>query len=432
MKIETRFTRKKISRDGKIHMELTLVPPDEPGDKRPVCVVLAIDMSEDMGQPEKRYGFTDRFTPIMNRVHSAAYNVISELGDEDIFGCAVFNHQGYVCQELIHPVSRMVPDIKIQVSRIEPHGGRNIEEGLRQASLLITERAAADYKCQIILVTCGKSQTIPKSKDSLSRICASLRERGVRVNMVGCGKGYDMHSFIEMTDAGGGRAHHVQNYEHLEEIFRREIESLRNESARDVKIAIKSNPPMEIGINLNGYPQKDKRGRSELSIGNLSEPLSLHFEIQRKGSKKENVQMEISAAFKETYKRLSRKTDFHSIEIAEEKEDVTCLPYDSRVLASWLAAFTADTIRKASINCDRCKISRIEPSLENAKAEVASLNKVYEGAEPLLEKCCGLIDKEGKIFFDNSLGIGENKALYFELTDILRRNSKKTIDNLYI
>ena len=432
MKMLTKFTRKKISRGGKTHMEITLTPPNEPRDKRPVCLVLAIDMSQEMGEPEKRYGFTEMYTPIMSRVHSAAYSVIRELGDEDIFGCAVFNHEGFVCQELIHPVSAMVPDIKVQVSRIEPHGGRNIEEGLRQASLLITQRALAGYKCQIILVTCGKTDTILKGKESLPDICKILRERGISVSMVGCGQGYDMHSFIEMTEAGGGRAHHVQNYEHLEEIFIREIESLRKESARDIKLTIKSKPPLEIGKNLNGYPQIDKRGKSEISVGNLCEPVSLYFEIAYKGSKNENVDMEISSAFKEEYKIVTRKTEFHNIEIAKQNEEVASLPYDSKVLTSWLGAFTACTIKDGSIKCDKCKLSLIGPSLEKAKIETTNLSKIYAGAEPLLEKCCALIEKEGKIFFKNSLGIGENKAVYFELTDSLRRNSKKTIKNLYI
>src|SRR6056297_1696924 len=177
MKIETGFTRKiLLSPNGKTHLQVTLSPPGEPRDKRPVCVVMAIDMCEEMAEPDRVYGFTDMYTPIISHVRMATYELIGELGDEDIFGCVVFNHRGFICQELIHPVSKMVPDIKLQVSRIIPHGGRKIAEGLKLAGKIITDRVASNYKCQIILVTNGKSTPHLAAGENLAGQCEALRE----------------------------------------------------------------------------------------------------------------------------------------------------------------------------------------------------------------------------------------------------------------
>src|SRR6056297_285492 len=191
MKIETGFTRKiLLSPNGKTHLQVTLSPADEPRDKRPVCVVMAIDMCEEMAEPDTVYGFTDMYTPIISHVRMATYELIGELGDEDLFGCVVFNHRGFICQELIHPVSEMVPDIKLQVSRIIPHGGRNIGEGLMLAGKMITERVASQYKCQIILVTNGKSTSPLTIGQDLPAICTMLSKMGIKVNLVGCNKRY--------------------------------------------------------------------------------------------------------------------------------------------------------------------------------------------------------------------------------------------------
>ncbi len=431
MKIETGFTRKILSsHGGKTHLELTITPPDEPQDKRPVCVVMAIDMCEEMAEPDRVYRFTDMFTPIISHVRMATYELIGELGDEDLFGCVVFNHQGFICQELIHPVSEMVPDIKIQVSRIIPHGGRNISEGLMRAGMLITERVASDYKCQIILVTNGKSTSPLAIGEDLPGICGKLHKRGVKVNMVGCNKRYSLPDFIEMTSAGGGNAHHVQNYEHLEEIFRNETELLRNESVKDTRLIIRSDPPLQIGDNLNGYPQKNKDGKSEVLIGGLFEPLRLHFEISSGENEKAFAEMEFAAVFRETCGKACKKTVFETLQLVKANADR--LPCDSKVLGSWLGAHVASSLKEASLSYDKCRLTQMNSEFQKAKNGVKELLKIYPDQSPILEKCLEMMDEEGKIFFQNNLGIGENKAAYFELNEILRKNSKKTIKNLYI
>ena len=431
MKIETGFTRKiLLSPNGKTHLQVTLSPPDEPRDKRPVCVVMAIDMCEEMAEPDKVYGFTDMYTPIISHVRMATYELIGELGDEDLFGCVVFNHRGFICQELIHPVSQMVPDIKLQVSRIIPHGGRNLSEGLMLAGRLITERTAKDYKCQIILVTNGKSTSPTAAGEGLPGICAGLKKRGIKVNMVGCNKRYSLPDFIEMTAAGGGRAHHVQNYEHLEEIFREETEELRNESAKDARLVIRSESPLKIGDNLNGYPQKNKDGKSEVLIGGLCEPLRLHFEISSTESQKAFAEMEFTAVYRETAGKACKKTIFDTLKL--KKEEAGAHPCNPQVLSAWLGAYVAATLKEASLSYDKCNLNRMKADFEKAKTNIEKLAQTYPDQAPLLEKCLETIDEKGRIFFGNKLGIGENKAAYFELNEILRKNSKKTIKNLYI
>jgi len=431
MKIETGFTRKiLLSPNGKTHLQVTLSPADEPRDKRPVCVVMAIDMCEEMAEPDRVYGFTDMYTPIISHVRMATYELIGELGDEDLFGCVVFNHRGFICQELIHPVSQMVPDIKLQVSRIIPHGGRNIAEGLRRAGRLITEKAAKDYKCQIILVTNGKSTSPTAAGEGLPGICAGLKKRGIKVNMVGCNKRYSLPDFIEMTAAGGGRAHHVQNYEHLEEIFREETEALRNESAKDARLVIRSESPLKIGDNLNGYPQKNKDGKSEVMLGGLCEPLRLHFEIGSAESQKAFAEMEFTAVFRETAGKACKKTIFDTLQL--KKEEAGEHPCNPEVLSAWLGAYVAATLKEASLSYDKCNLTRMKADFEKAKTNLENLAQAYPDQAHLLEKCLIAMDEKSGIFFGNKLGIGENKAAYFELTEILRRNSKKTLKNLYI
>jgi len=431
MKIETRFTRKKLSSNGgRAHLEVTLTPPEEPRDKRPVCVVMAIDMCDEMSKPDTVYRFTEMYTPIISHVRLATNELISDLGEEDIFGCVVFNHRGFICQELIHPVSKMVPDIKLQVSRIIPHGGRKIAEGLKLAGKIITDRVASNYKCQIILVTNGKSTPHLAAGENLAGQCEALRERGIKVNLVGCNSKYSLEDFIAMTEAGGGNGHHVQNYEHLEEIFREETETLRNESAKDVRLIIRSESPLKIGGNLNGYPQKNKDGKSEVFIGGLCEPLKLHFEIRSEESEKSFAEMEFAAVFKETGSKACKKTVFETMQLT--KEEVCKQACNVDVLRAWLMASVVGSIREACLNYNKCKFTKMDEGLKKAKEETRSLCKIYPDQVPLVEKSLKTMEQNGKIFFVNKLGIGENKAAYFESIEILRRNSKKTIDNLYI
>jgi len=105
---------------------------------------------------------------------------------------------------------------------------------------------------------------------------------------------------------------------------------------------------------------------------------------------------------------------------------------NTEVLSAWLGAYVAGTLKEAALSYDKCSLTCMKADLNDAKKNVKSLIASYPGQSHLLEKCLEMMEEEGKIFFANKLGIGENKAAYFELTEILRRNSKKTLKNLYI
>lgn len=426
MRIDRSFTRRALSaQEGKTHMKVTLTPPEPTETPKPLCVVLAIDHSDEMAEPDRTYGYTETYTSRISQVRRGAFRLVEELRDEDLFGCAVFNHECRICQHLIHPVSARVPDIKLQISRIEARGGRRLSGGLAQAERFFTDKVLENYRCQIILVTCGDTMISVRKMEDLSDQCNRLRTRGVAVNLVGCGKRYSLKTFTDMIRAGGGRAHQVEDFSEFPDILRREVADARAVSAEDARFIIRTEPFVEIGENLSGYPQKSRPGQAELSLGNLHAPVSLYFEIGCFAPREPFAEMEIVSVYGGLNGKVEKKMEFETLKILEEEGELAEIPFDQEALAAWVENYSVHSLLELSDCYDKCHLTRMGQELEDAKDWISSLSSLYPGTEAMLARGQKLLTEKSRMFMENRLSVGENKAVYFELMEMLRHNRRK-------
>ncbi|MFZ3102595.1 MAG: vWA domain-containing protein [Desulfitobacteriaceae bacterium] len=303
MQLSARFAREAIlNKNGFNHLQIELIPPTlkQVSERKPVLIVLALDKSESMSEmttgPEANRPKKCKFISKMNVAINASIKLLNLLTENDLLGIVSFDESAAVNQPLTNISLSTIQSVIANIRNIHPRGGTNISEALLTARNLITSEHLEKYTCKIILLSDGEPNTGILLANELSSIASDYMQAGITVSSLGLELKNDSSIMCGIAQSGGGLFYPLEDLSMLEEILKQELNLTAITKAKNVKLLLEIPSLIEIGQNLNSYPQKLKNGQIEILIGDIFSTRKVLLEI-RNDFVNDNVIFLISTKF---------------------------------------------------------------------------------------------------------------------------------------
>jgi Ca-activated chloride channel homolog len=285
MKLSAKFAREAIlNRNGLNHLRIEVIPPalEQTTKHKPVLMVLVLDRSGSMGGvAAASEGSQQREVSCkMDYTTSAATRFITLLRDDDLFGVVSFDDMAVVDQPLTTISQSTIQGVIANIKSIRPRGCTNISDALLTAKKLITPEHIEKYNCRIVLLSDGEANRGIAHLDGLSSISLNCLKQGITISSLGIGLKYNSAIMGGIAESGGGLFHHVEDLSKLEEIFIEELNLSSIVTAKNVKLLLSVPDQIEIGENLNGYPQHRNGNNIEIMVGDMYNARRVLIEVR--------------------------------------------------------------------------------------------------------------------------------------------------------
>jgi Ca-activated chloride channel family protein len=243
MKTTTRFDYSALPANSSITSRI-LISLDGKGltyvdHKTPLDISMVIDNSGSMQGPK------------IAKVKEAATMIARMLEPHDIFSLVTFNDT----------VNTVVPaakgadlaGVETLISRITAGGSTNLCGGYERGFELASEgRRIA--KARVVILSDGQANVGTISHDDLSCIAGKFRDQQVTTTTFGVGEDFDERILAVMAESGGGSANFIEHPWHAAEVFRSELEDLRNITATNTRARFVPGAKVVSCTLLNNFP----------------------------------------------------------------------------------------------------------------------------------------------------------------------------------
>lgn len=202
----------------------------------------------------------------LDRVKSAAQQIIDQLGEHDVLSVIGFNDRATV----IIPATSVTDKaaLKARVSLMSASGGTEIFQGL-QAGLEQNRRFLAPRLVNhILLLTDGN--TFGDEQQSLE-LAASAAELGISISTMGLGREWNDQFLDELASKTGGASRFVSSSSVVARFLNDHIRSLSNIFAERVQLSIAPDPDirLESAFKLAPSPQPMETAQGFIPVGSL-------------------------------------------------------------------------------------------------------------------------------------------------------------------
>ncbi len=194
------------------------------GQRMPLNLCLLLDRSGSMeGQPLE---FAKR----------AMQYVVDLLQPADVLSVVTFEDQ----VDVLMPARRVVNKdlIKQHISHIQPGNTTNIYDGFVAACSQVAG-VSTGYVNRVILLTDGEPTAGITDFQSIVGQVAEQKSRGITLTALGFGPEYNEELLAGMAGRAGGNYYYIARPELLQEVFRKEMESLLSVVARNLRLVFR-------------------------------------------------------------------------------------------------------------------------------------------------------------------------------------------------
>lgn len=135
-------------------------------------------------------------TPVEERVGLASYN---DQSSEDVF------------------LTDALSEIQLGIRQLNVGGFTSISRGMRSGQVIMNQGSNREFvERTMIVMTDGRHNRGPEPRT----VARALANEGVKIHTITFGADADQRRMREVARIGGGRAHHAENGDQLEEIYR--------------------------------------------------------------------------------------------------------------------------------------------------------------------------------------------------------------------
>jgi Ca-activated chloride channel family protein len=329
------------------------IPLDE---RKNAHLVFVIDVSGSMNRENR-----------LELVKKSLRMLVDQLKEEDTVGIVAYGSEAEV---ILPPTSADRKErILRAISRLQPGGSTNAEEGLVEGYAMAAETFERGAINRVILCSDGVANVGETGAEGILKQIADYAEEGITLSTLGFGMGnYNDVLMEQLADKGNGSYAYIDTFSEARRIFMEQLTGTLMTIAQDVKVQVEFDPEKVERYRLLGYENRDMndadfhddtKDAGEIGAGHTVTAL---YEIKVKDGAKENLG-KIDLRYKDT--ELGRVVEMsESLRIGEQ------LDQELMFLAS-VAEF-AEILRGS----DWAKDSSLEAVLELAE-------KAAEGPEQL-------------------------------------------------
>ncbi|MBD0328941.1 MAG: VWA domain-containing protein [Thermoleophilia bacterium] len=242
MQASVRLDHQLLAADGEhdVHamLELHAPEPAETEQRPPLRLALVLDRSGSMAGEK------------LAVAKRSAQWLVGRLRAQDELAVVAYDDRGRLLAPLA-PVDP--PSLHAALDRLGPGGSTNLSGGWMRG-LEQLERAPADGRRKILLLTDGLANVGVTDPGTLAGLAERARGRGVGTTTIGFGADFDEELLEAMADAGGGNYHYAATPDSAPGIFASEFDALSRLVAQNVTVEIRPAPAVDLVAILNRYP----------------------------------------------------------------------------------------------------------------------------------------------------------------------------------
>ena len=225
-----------------LRLSLGMIGAAKPERPRPLNLALVLDRSGSM-QGKK-----------LRKALEATGIIAGMMGDGETFSLVTFNNE---VRTVLPPCKGAdLKGIECVLQGIHAESNTNLcggyLEGARNAML-----AATGSMSRVVLLSDGRANEGITDITKLAAIAADTRERGITTSTYGLGNDFDEDLMTAMAESGGGAAYYIDKPADAIEVFREEMEALRNLVGSGCRVTFTPNRKVVDGFSqLNTYRQE--------------------------------------------------------------------------------------------------------------------------------------------------------------------------------
>ena len=224
------------------------------GARMPLNLYLILDRSGSMEGPPMEY---------MKR---ACSYVVDLLEPNDILSIVAFTDQA----ELIMPARRVVNKqlIKQHIDMLQVGNTTDLYGGIQLGAGQVASVASSGHVNRALLFTDGEPTAGIKDFSSIVGQVAEQKSRGVTLTALGFGSDYNEELLAAIAKRSGGNYYYITRPELIPEIFRKELETLMNVVARNVKLRVNTSRWVQVRQIYNKLPTFGHRS-AEVTLADI-------------------------------------------------------------------------------------------------------------------------------------------------------------------
>lgn len=281
MKIETRLDRGRINHEapGDVHLMVSVAAPEvEEAKRKPIDVVIALDISSSMSDPATAASPTPTKLELAK---VAARRFVENLDRRDRVGIVVYSTEVTVLAPIVELTEAQRLRLIEQISQLQPIANTDLTGGCLRSLALLTEEPASEGRVRrVILFTDGLPTVEPrKYPDVMMAIRARLDGKtpittigfGAKIVEDGAGSGgYDPELLTSIARESGGNFYHAESADGILETFALELGALRSVAATDVRLEVRTGAGIRVKEVLNDFTVRtEDNGVVTVTIGQL-------------------------------------------------------------------------------------------------------------------------------------------------------------------
>lgn len=224
------------------------------GTRMPLNLCLILDRSGSMEGPPMDY---------MKR---ACSYVVDLLEPNDVLSIVAFTDQA----EVIMPSRRVVNKalIKQHIEMLQVGNTTDLYGGIQFGANQIASVSSPGYVNRALLFTDGEPTAGTKDFASIVGQVAEQKSRGITITALGFGMEYNEELLAAIAKRSGGNYYYITRPELIPEIFRKELETLMNVVARNVKMRVHMSRWVQVRQIYNKLPVFGHRS-AEVTLADL-------------------------------------------------------------------------------------------------------------------------------------------------------------------
>ena len=213
--------------------------------RKDATLVFAIDVSGSMAR-EDRLGL----------VKESLRLLVGELRSSDEVGIVIYGDVGSVLLEPTDGGEKS--SIMRAIERLSPGGSTYVEDGLRIAYRMASERVQPGRVTRVLLLSDGVGNVGRTGSDSILRQIREHVDEGVTLTTVGFGMGnYNDILMEQLANDGDGTYHYVDSLTEARRVFVDNLVGTLQNIAKDTKVQVDFDPDVVRSYRLLGYENRD-------------------------------------------------------------------------------------------------------------------------------------------------------------------------------